>query len=146
MPLLHAAATEALRRYPVAPALQRTVAVPFEFGGYRLEAGEMVMIGNGVAHFDPQLYPEPGRFDLERCLEPRNEHRQPGAYAPFGLGAHTCAGAGLAEVQIAITAATLLHSVRLQLDPPGYELRTAYNPAPAPEPAFRVRVLEHRRI
>src|SRR5690348_15719273 len=37
--------------------------------------------------------------------------------APFGLGDHTCLGAGIAEVQLMATMATLVANYTLQLDP-----------------------------
>ena len=100
------------------------------------------MIGTAVSHFDPQLYTNPEQYDIDRCLPKSSEQRKPGAFAPFGLGAHTCAGAGLAEVEISITLATLLRYTRLELDPPAYELKITYNPAPAPDKLFRVKVME----
>lgn len=83
--------------YPVAMMVPRTVVEPFSFDGYQLPAMEPVMAATGVAHFDPRLYTDPNRFDIDRCLPPRLEQRQPGAFAPYGFGAHTCAGAGIAD-------------------------------------------------
>ena len=84
-----------------------------------------------VPHYLPEYFPQPERFDIDRYLPERNEHRQPGAYAPFGLGPHRCLGNGFAEVQIAVTLATIMHNVELVLDPPDYELQI--NPAPTPQ-------------
>lgn len=131
---------ETLRRYPIAPAVQRTVTQPFEFAGHRVEAGGRIFIGTTVAHFIPELHPDPYRFDIDRYLAPRNENKIPGGFAPFSLGAHTCLGAGLAEVQIMVTVAALLHFAELQMDPPGYTLRTRTAPTPAPTPDFRMKV------
>ena len=38
------------------PAVQRTVTQPFEFAGYRVEAGTRIFIGTTVAHFIPELH------------------------------------------------------------------------------------------
>ena len=51
-----------------------------------------------VPHFLPEFFPEPEEFDIDRYHAPRNERRLDGAYAPFGLGDHTCLGAGIAEI------------------------------------------------
>lgn len=144
MPALHAAVTEAMRRYPIAPVLQRTVTQPFEFAGYQVNTGTTVMVGTGVAHFDSHIYTQPKVYDPSRCREPRNEHKKPGAYAPFGAGAHTCAGAGFAEVQVAASIATLLHTFEFELASDSYEIRTIYNPAPAPDSKFQVRIKSKR--
>jgi len=142
--VLHRALLETMRRYPIAPAVQRTVVKPFEFGGYRVEAGQRIFIGTTVAHFNPELHPDPYRFDIDRYLPPRNEHRTPGAFAPFSLGAHTCLGAGLAEIQIMLTLATLLHYGRFEIDPPDYKLKIRAAPTPAPNNRFQLRLIEKR--
>ncbi len=144
MPALHATALETLRRYPVAYTLPRVVLEPFEFGGYRFEQGETVYIATTLTHFLPAYFPEPYRFDIDRHLPPREEHKQPGKFAPYGLGAHTCLGAGTAEIQIMLTLGTILRTVRLELEPADYELKYVYTPLPCPEPRFRVKVVERR--
>src|SRR5438094_7331081 len=62
----------------------------------------------------------------------------------FAAGPHTCIASGLAEIVVMTTVAALLHTVRLELDPPGYVLKTTINPLPGPEARFRVRVREQR--
>ena len=144
MPILHAVAQETLRMYPVAPMVPRTVVQPFSFAGYQLAEMEPVMAATSVAHFDPQVYTEPNRFDIDRCLPPRLEQRQPGAFAPYGFGGHTCAGAGFAEVEIMATAATLFHELELALADPAYQLHRTYSPSPAPDKNCRIRVVRRR--
>ncbi|MFI5274274.1 MAG: cytochrome P450 [Ktedonobacterales bacterium] len=144
MPALHAAAMETFRLYPVVSAAPRIARHPFEFEGRRVETGDSLLISTTTAHFLPQLFADPYRFDIERFEAPRNEHRQPGAFAPFAAGPHTCVASGLAEVTVLVTVAALLHSVRLRLDPEDYTLRTAVNPLPGPERRFALRVAERR--
>ena len=97
-----------------------------------------------VPHFLPEFYPEPERFDIDRFHAPRNEHRKPGAYAPFGLGDHTCLGAGIAEIQLIVTMATIFYDYQFELDPPTYTLTIEHEPTPAPSRDFRVKVVEKR--
>lgn len=137
--VLHRTVLETLRRYPIAPAVQRTVVEPFEFAGYRVDAGGRIFVGTTVAHFVPELHPDPYTFDIDRYLPPRNEHRTPGAFAPFSLGSHTCLGAGLAETLIMLTTAALLHAGRFEIDPPDYELKVRAAPTPAPAGNFRLK-------
>ncbi len=99
------------------------VAQPLTFAGYRLEPGDEIYVAMTVPHLLPELFPQPEKFDIDRYREPRSEHRQRGAYAPFGLGEHTCLGAGIAEIQLMVIAATLLHDHQFQLDPPDYQLK-----------------------
>jgi cytochrome P450 len=143
MPALHSAAMEAMRLYPVAPVMQRTATQPFTFAGHRVDAGTALLIGTGVTHLLPELFPQPERFDIGRYSPPRNEHRTRGAYAPFGLGAHTCLGAGLAEVQIAATMATLLHELHMTL-PSGTRPRLRLDPTLTLGPQFKVQVIDRQ--
>ncbi len=141
---LQGAMMETLRRYPVAGGHRARVARPLTLAGYRLEQGLDVEVAMTVPHFLEELYPNPMQFDLDRFRPPRNEHRKPGAYAPFGLGDHTCLGAGIAEVQMLVTMATLLSTFALQLDPPDYHLVIEEHPTPVPGNHFQVQVKERR--
>ena len=80
-----------------------------------------------------RFYADPYKFDITRFSEPRLEHKKRGVFAPFGSGPHTCLGAGLAEVQIMLVIATLLHHAELALDPANYRLKKAYLPSMTPK-------------
>jgi cytochrome P450 len=144
MTALQGAAMETLRRYPVAGGHMAKVAKPLTIAGYRLEPGENIYVAMTVPHFLPELYPDPQKFDIDRFHAPRNEHRQRGAYAPFGLGDHTCLGAGIAEIQLMVTIATIFHDYTLELDPPTYTLTIEHAPTPAPGKDFHVKVIAKR--
>ena len=135
---------ETMRLYPAVPALMRTVSNSFEFAGYTVPARVKVIVGNTVAHHLPECFPDPERFDIERYTPERAEHRQPGAFAPFGLGTHRCLGANFAELQIALTLLTVVREVELALDPPDYELEIRRMPAQHPAPSLKFRVLGKR--
>ncbi len=140
MDVTHRVIQETLRMYPIAPALQRTATQNFEFAGYQVKAGESVIIATTVPHYLPEFYPNPEHFDIERYTDTRKEHKQPGAFAPFGLGAHTCLGAGWAEVQIMVTMLTITHSVNLVMDPPDYQLKIDPAPTPSPNKDFKIKL------
>src|SRR5260370_3813713 len=140
LPDRRGAMMETVRRYPVAGGRRARVARPLTLAGYRLEPGPDVEVAMTVPHFLEELYANPLQFDLDRFRPPRNEHRKPGAYAPFGLGDHTCLGAGIAEVQLMVTMATLLSTFALQLDPPAYHLVIEQHPTPVPGNHFRQQV------
>jgi cytochrome P450/CRP-like cAMP-binding protein len=141
---LRAAYLETMRLHPINIALPRHAAEPFEFAGHRVEAGEALLIGATVSHFLPHLFPDPYRFDVDRYGGPRHEDKQPGAFAPYGLGHHVCLGAGQAEIVVMLAVSGLLRTWRLELDPPGYVVRGELSPLPAVESACRVRTLEAR--
>jgi cytochrome P450 len=135
---LYAATIETLRMYPVAAFMPRTAVKPFEFAGYRVEAGTEVLVATGVTHYLPEFFPEPEKFDLDRYLPPRSEHRQASAFVPYGLGAHTCLGAGLAEIQIMVTVAAVLQAARFRLDPPDHQIQISMTPIPGPGRGLKV--------
>jgi cytochrome P450 len=143
MTTLRYASMETLRLYPVSPAVQSTVAKPFEFAGYRVEQGQNLILGATVPHLLPYIYADPFRFDVDRFAAPRNEHRLPGVYAPYGMGPHICLGAGMATVLMMLTMATLLHAVKFAIDPHDYRLKIHGVPAPAPAD-FHVQIVARR--
>ncbi len=142
--VLHATMMETLRRYPIAPAVTRVAAKDFEFAGYQIKRGEKVLLASTVAHFLPELYANPDQFDITRYSEPRSEHKQRGAYAPFGIGPHTCLGAGAAEIQMALVMASLLHMVRVEQIDPQAKLPIKSNPTLTLGYNLRVKIVERR--
>jgi cytochrome P450 len=70
---------------------------------------------------------------------PCQEFWQKYAYAPYGIGAHLCLGAGIAEVQFPLNVAMLLKQFDVTLDPPSYRLKLANNPTPHPS-KFKIKL------
>ncbi len=135
---------ETLRLYPVIPAILRNVCNPFEFGGYKIPVGTQVLVGATVAHHLPEYYPDPERFDIERYHRNPPEHRAPGAYAPFGLGRHRCAGSGFAEVQAMVTMATLIHDLDFKIDQSLPHCKVINSPTAQPDQSFTFQVTAKR--
>lgn len=143
MPALHGLALETLRVYSVAPFTPRTVTQAFDFGGYRIEPCTQVMVANGLTHFLPEYFPEPQRFDIDRHAR-ADRPKVANAYAPFTLGSHTCLGAGMAETQLMVTLATLLHDFDFALPTPDYEVPVLAAPIPNPGQGFKITVQRRR--
>lgn len=132
---LHGAVVETMRLYPVAPIMPRHAVKTFEFGGYRVDAGASVMMVTALTHYLPEYFENPSQFTIDRPSPAMY------TYAPFGLGAHTCMGAGLADVLITLSLATIFHTVDLALDPPDFQMKVIGVPVPNPGQNFHVRVL-----
>ena len=141
----HRVAMETMRLYPLGAVIPRRVCNSFEFEGYTIPAGEDVLLGIPVLHHDPDYYPNPMQFDIERFTAERAEHRRPGAYTPFGVGAHKCLGSSLAEVLIALNMGTIVREAELSLDPPGYQLKIKRLPVLQPGRSFRFRWVRKRK-
>lgn len=69
------------------------------FDGIEIAKGESLSVSLAAANRDPEVYPDPDRFDIERD----NSHLQ-----SFGGGAHFCLGAHLARMEAAEAFAALL--------------------------------------
>lgn len=144
IPALQGAIMETMRLYPIAVAQMRTANKDFVFAGHQIREGQMLYVGTSVPHFMEECYPDPFKFDIDRYTKERAEHMKPGAYSPYGRGPHTCLGKSLAEIQIALSMARLFYKLDLELDPPGYELKTKTAPTPGPATSFKVRVKGYR--
>ena len=136
---------ETLRLYPPAFILGRAVTNRFDFGGYRIAPvhnEKKLLIALSVSHYLPEFYPDPYKFDIDRYLPERMEHAHPGAYAPFGLGAHACLGAALGQLQGPLIMATFLHGARWEAAYEKLEVRD--RPATRPGKSFAIRIRERR--
>ncbi len=118
MQAIHGAALETLRTGKGQGTTNQKFRVvkPLTFAGYSLQMNAIVQLDADLAHNLPELFPEPDVFDIDRYHAPRNEHRQPGAFSPFGLGDHLCLGAGIAEIQLMANMATILHTYQIDIE------------------------------
>jgi CRP-like cAMP-binding protein/cytochrome P450 len=139
MPVLRAAMRETLRLFPIVAGIPRHAKQDFEFEGYQIRKGQKLYIAASVTHVLPEIFPDPYTFDADRFLPPRDEHRQPRVYLPFGAGAHACLGASLATLFTLTTMTGVLRNARFAIDPPHYTARRVADPMPGPS-GFSVRV------
>lgn len=130
---------EALRLYPVSEVTMRRAANAFEFAGHVIPAGQDIMIAFTLPHRLAEVFPDPLRFDIGRFSESRAEHRNPAAYAPFGLGMHRCLGGNLAESLVVANVAGILRHASLEPYPSNYRLRITQFPTVIPDGRFRMR-------
>ncbi len=92
---------ETLRRYPPLPVIPRVATREFEFEGYLIPKGAMVVISPIHTHHMTEWWNDPLRFDPERFSPRRAEdERHSHSWIPFGGGPHMCLGMRFAELQI----------------------------------------------
>ncbi len=141
----HRLIMESHRLNPVIPVSMRHVMNTFVFDGHEIPAGGRVIIGQTAPHYVDEHFPDPWKFDIDRYLAARGEHRKPGVYAPFGLGTHTCLGSRWVELQMVVNLLLIAHHFTLGLHPPDY--RIGYNPFPTSSPdkklRFAVKAIRH---
>ncbi|MFI1400358.1 cytochrome P450 [Streptomyces sp. NPDC020681] len=101
--------------------LMRTTTEPVTIGGYELPADTELLFSLYALHRNPELYPDPDRFDPDRWLPEQVAQRPRVHVVPFGAGNRKCIGDKFAWLEATITLATLL---------PRWELR----PVPGSKP------------
>jgi len=94
-PELIGPATDELLRF-ITPAIhmRRTATEDTEIGGQKVANGEKVVMFYGAANRDPEMFPDPDRFDIRR----ENAKR----HLSFGIGIHRCIGALIAQMELRI--------------------------------------------
>lgn len=102
LPYVKAVIREALRLYPVAPFLTRILSEDIVLGGYHIPAGKLILMSLYTTGRDERHFSEPNQFRPERWLRDRDRSGQVNSWAclPFGLGARSCIGRRVAEVQM----------------------------------------------
>jgi cytochrome P450 len=106
---------EAMRLYPPVHTTARTAIGEDRIGGVRVPPGALISISPYVTHRNPNLWPEPDRFDPERFRPAAAAQRHRFAYLPFGGGPRICIGNSfaLAEGQVVVAAIAQRYRVRL---------------------------------
>ena len=137
-------AMETLRLHPVISVHMRTAMNAFEVGGMEVPAHSRVMIAFTAPHFDDEYFKDPDTFDIGRFATPREEHKQVGAYVPFGVGTHICGGARWTELQLAVNLLLIARHLELEMVPANYKLKINPLPKLSPSKKFAFRVVRHR--
>lgn len=133
----HRLIMESHRLHPIIPVTIRHVMNDFEFAGHEIRAGSRMIVAWTASHYLEENFPNSARFDIDRYLPGREEHRRQGAYAPFGLGTHTCLGSHWVELQMAVNLLLIARHFDIELRPANYRLR--FNPFPTAKPSKRMR-------
>ncbi len=135
---------ECLRLYPIIPMSIRNVMNSCTVEGFELPIGTRIHIAQTASHYIDSVFPDPYKFDIDRYLPDREEHRSPG-YAPYGLGTHRCLGANFVEDQLAINLMMIAHYFTLELTPANYKLGFDPLPSMSPNRKLKFRITEQRR-
>ena len=135
---------ECLRMYPIVPMSVRNVMNQCVVEGYELPEGARIIIAQTATHYMSDHFPDPFTFDIDRYDAPRKEHIG-SAYAPYGLGTHTCLGIRWTELQLAINLLMMVHYYELEIAPKRYRLKISPFPSMSPNKKLKIRVVEQRR-
>lgn len=89
--LVPSAVEEMIRFDSSLQLFERTAATDVEICGTTVPAGRKIAALLGAANRDPEVFPDPDRFDVARTPNP---------HLGFGAGIHFCIGAPLARVEV----------------------------------------------
>ncbi|XP_055852793.1 probable cytochrome P450 6a20 [Episyrphus balteatus] len=105
---------ETLRKYPLVTNLVRRAIEDYPTSNpkYTIPKGTMVFIPADAIHHDPEIYPDPDRYDPERFDADEIQSRHPLTWLPFGDGPRHCIGLRFGKMQTYIGLVTLLRNYR----------------------------------
>ena len=145
MPYLEQILKEVERVYPPIGGGFRQVTEAFDFNGYHVPEGWMVLYRIDSAHRDPRCYTDWERFDPDRFNPERAEHkRYDFSLVGFGGGPRICLGLAFAQMEMKVLAAQLLRQYSWELLP-NQDLTMQPVPTLRPKSGVRVR-LEQREL
>lgn len=109
---------ESMRVYPPAWSLMvRKALEDIRLGDTTIPAGSVLMIPMWVVHRNPEIYPDPLRFDPERFEGDWKKEYPKYAFFPFGGGPHVCVGAHLAMFEGHLMLPMMVQRFRYQYPP-----------------------------
>jgi cytochrome P450 len=130
--LVKGAVEEILRHYdPTPPQIggsDRYAEVDFEYAGAQIRKGDLVVLDVVAANHDPEVFPDPDRFDVRR---PKNAH------VSFGLGHYYCNFHQVARQEMTVALEAILRrlpTIRLAQRPESVEFQRFPTNAPAALP------------
>lgn len=108
---------EAMRLYPPAWLIGRTVIRECEIGEYLLPVGALIMISQWVVHRDPLYFDQPEVFNPDRWADGLAKRIPTYAYFPFSSGPRVCIGRSFAMMGVVLLLATIARKFKLTLAP-----------------------------
>jgi cytochrome P450 family 138 len=132
---------EVLRVRPVIDVAGRRVSTPnFDLGDWRIPRDRTVLVRIADLHENPEIYPQPERFDPHRY---RGTRPAAPAWLAFGGGGRRCIGAEFAIAEMDVVLRTVLQNFQIHTDAAADE--KSYFRGVAHSPKLGGRVIVSRR-
>ncbi|XP_043482165.1 probable cytochrome P450 6a14 [Leptopilina heterotoma] len=119
MPYLHQCVSETMRLYPGLTFFNRkcTKDIDLPTTNLHVKKGVDVVIPVLGIHLDPEIYPDPLKFDPERFTPENIAARHSYAYLPFGEGPRICIGMKFGYTQTKVALVNVLNKFQVTLGP-----------------------------
>lgn len=89
----------------------------YQLGEWTIPRGYSIIVGIAQLHDNPELFPDPGRFDPHRFIEAKPSAL---SWVPFGGGTRRCVGAAFANMEMDVVLRTVLRRLAIETtDAPG---------------------------
>ncbi|MGV0040227.1 cytochrome P450 [Mycobacterium colombiense] len=89
----------------------------YQLGEWVIPRGYSIIVGIAQLHDNPELFPDPGRFDPQRFIGTKPSAL---SWVPFGGGTRRCVGAAFANMEIDVVLRTVLRRLVIETnDAPG---------------------------
>lgn len=99
-----------------AAALRRNLVKEFMVDDVVIKPGDFLLYSMGGLHMDPNIYPDPSKFDPNRYVAGRAEDRKEAvAFVGWGAGRHPCAGMKIATLELKLILALMLLGYEYEL-------------------------------
>ena len=106
---------EGLRLYPPVWVTARTAARGYEYRGFHIPAGSILLASQASVHRDPRFWESPVSFAPEQHFsDAARAARTKMAFFPFAAGSRQCIGEGLAWMEGVLTLASIVRNWRLR--------------------------------
>lgn len=132
---------ESLRLLPPVSFIGRRLVDDIEMNGVTVPAGTDFTIPIYVIHRNPEIYPDPERFDPERFSDENAQRRGPYDYIPFSVGSRNCIGQRYALMEMKVTIVRMISHYQIVPGNTMHEIRLKTDLVLRPDKGIPVRLL-----
>ena len=136
---------EGLRLFPSVPFIGRRSHEDLKLNGYHIPKGTIIFVYIYMLHRDPDVFPDPEKFDPDRFLQENAAGRHPFAFVPFSAGPRNCIGQRFAMSELKVVLAYLLRYFRFVSLDERDKIFAMMEMVYRPKSPLRLRVYERRK-
>ena len=105
---------ESLRLYPSVPVVMRATRHKMQIADHTIPGDTTLATSIYHVHRNPEIWPEPEKFDPERFSAENQAGRDPYAYIPFSAGPRNCIGQKFAMVEVKLVLAHVIRRFEIE--------------------------------